>query len=163
LLVALTVIVVGHATTGIARVLFPSLLAVPDPTLAAFEWTSLRTQLQMRGLLDRPGLFVIAPSWIDAGRIDQALKGSVPVVVVGSDPLNFGFLYDPNGFVGRDALLIGRGISDDQLALTRSYFDAVTEAPAIVLGRSGMDEIDLRVLLAKDLKRPLPSYYGGGA
>lgn len=158
-LIVLAVIIVGHAATGAGRLLFPSLLGVKDPTLEAFEWDALRTELQKRGLLEREGVFVIAPNWIDAGRIDQALKGAVPVVIIGNDPKNFGFLYDPAEFVGRDALLIGRDIGGDKLALARSHFASVTEAAPFDFGRSGMDEIKLQVWLAKDLKKPLPISY----
>jgi len=159
LLIGLSIMIVGHTATGIGRVLLPSLLGARDPTLEAFEWTPLRTDLQARGLLEDKGLFVIAPNWIDAGRIDQALKGLLPVVIIGNDPKNFGFLYDPKAFVGHDALIIGQDISDDQLTLARSYFDAVTEAAPVEFGRSGMNEIRLRVLQAKLLQRPLPSRY----
>jgi 4-amino-4-deoxy-L-arabinose transferase-like glycosyltransferase len=160
LMVGLTIVIIGHAVTGYGRLIFPSVLA-RDPTLEAFEWTPLRTQLQARGLLDRKDLFVVAPYWLDAGRIDQALGGKLPVIAAGAlnAPKHFAFKYPPNAFVGWDALLIGRNINDEILSRLRPYFQSIEELAPVAFGRGGMDEIDLQVLLAKDLKKPIPSPY----
>jgi hypothetical protein len=161
LMVGLTFLIVGHAVTGYGRLLIPQLFARGDPTLEAFEWKPLRAELAARGLLDRPNLFVVATYWLEAGRIDQALRGALPVVAFGAlnDPKNFAFRYDQNRFVGEDALLIGRNIDSGVLARLRPYFESVEELPSITFGRSGLREIELRVLLARSLKMPFPSPY----
>jgi hypothetical protein len=159
-LVGLIFIIVGHAATGLGRVWFPGLLA-KDPTLEALEWTPLRHELQARGLLDRPELFVVVPHWITAGKIDHALGDALPVVVFGQDQRHFAFRYDPAIFVGRDALIMGRAddIEEDLPAL-RTYFESIEELPPFAFGRSGMRELETRILLAHTLKSPLPAAYG---
>jgi hypothetical protein len=158
-MVGLAFLIVGHAVTGYGRLLFPALSARSDPTLEAFEWTPLRSELRARGLLDRKALFVVAPYWLDAGRIDQALGGKLPVIAFGAlnDPKNFQFRYDPNTFLGHDALLIGRKIDADILSRLEPYFDSIKELTSVTFGRSGMQEIELRILLAKNLRVPFPS------
>ena len=50
-----------------------------NPNVDAVDWTSLQTELESRGLLDRPGLVVAALKWHEAGKIDYALGGRIPV------------------------------------------------------------------------------------
>ncbi len=69
-------------STG-CRVVIGNFRPGKDPALAAVDWTSLRQELAERGLLDRPGLVVAATRWLDAGKIDYALGGRVPVICLG--------------------------------------------------------------------------------
>lgn len=159
-LVGLVFIAVGHAATGLGRVWFPELLA-KDPTLEVLEWTSLRPELQARGLLDRPGLFVLAPHWITGGKLDHGLGGALPVVVFGPDQRHFAFRQDLGRFVGQDALLIG---PSEQVARVLpalgDYFESLEELPVAAVGRGGRPEIELRLVLGHKLRRPLPAVYG---
>jgi hypothetical protein len=157
--VALAVIVVAEATTGYARILAPHLLARGDPTREVFEWSQLPPELDSRGLL-RPGTFVITTNWIYAGKIDQVLHDAVPVVIFGSNPKQFGFRYDPRSLLGRDALVVGpvdsmHGVAEG----LRPHFESIEELAPVALGRSGMREIQLRVLFAHRLRTPLPGPY----
>ncbi|HPB74436.1 MAG TPA: glycosyltransferase family 39 protein [Chromatiaceae bacterium] len=159
-LVGLVFIAVGHAATGLGRVWFPTLLA-KDPTLEALEWTSLRPELQARGLLERPGLFVLAPHWITGGKLDHGLGGALPVVVFGPDQRHFAFRQDLGNFVGQDALLMG---PSEQVARVlpalADYFESLEELPTTAVGRGGRPEIELRLFLGHGLRRPLPAVYG---
>jgi len=159
LMFGLVFLVVGHTVTGYGRLLFPLLFARGDPSLEAFEWTALRTELKTRGFLDRKDMFVVAPDWISAGRIDQALGGKLAVIVFGDskDPKHFAFRYDPNAFVGHDALLIGRKIDEKMRSRLQPFFVSIEEQPSVTFGRSDMHEIELRILLARKLTAPLPS------
>jgi 4-amino-4-deoxy-L-arabinose transferase-like glycosyltransferase len=159
LMFGLVFLMVGHTVTGYGRLLFPSLFARGDPSLEAFEWTALRTELKTRGFLDRKDMFVVAPDWNSAGRIDQAMGGKLAVVVFGAskDPKHFAFRYDPNALVGHDALVISREIDEKMRARLRPFFVSIEELPSVTFGRSGMHEIQLRILLAKKLLAPLPS------
>jgi hypothetical protein len=165
----LAVIVVGEAATGFGKRAFPEAFRYPDPTLEAVEWTPLRRELATRGYLDRKDMFVVAPYWIDAARIDQALGGALPVIAFGdwNEPKNFELRYDRRTFLGRDALIIGVHIRPWVEARLRPFFASIEELPPVVFGRSGMPEISLRVLLGRKLLAPFPSYYapdapGGG-
>ncbi len=160
LLVVLAAIAVGHAATGYGKLLFPAAFAHGDPTLEAVAWTPLRAEFKARGYLDRNDMFVIAPNWMDAGRIDQALDGALPVTVFGdlAEAKNFDFSDNPKSWLGRDALIIGRTITPDREARLGPYFQSIEELPPLSFGRSGMREIELHILLAKRLKMPLPSF-----
>ena len=161
LLAALAVAVVAHAATGFGRLAFPWAFRQGDPTLETLEWTPLARELAARGCLDRNDLFVVAPYWLDAGRIDQALGGTLPVVAFGdwNEPKHFDLRYDPRSFLGRDALIIGIKIGPDIEGRLRPYFATLKELPPVIFGRSGMAEIKLRVFLGKTLLTPFPPFY----
>jgi hypothetical protein len=159
LLLVLAFLVVGHAATGYGRLLFPAAFAKGDVTLESLEWTPLREELQKRGLLEKKGLFVISGSPIDIGKIDQALADSMPMQVYGESK-QYAFRYDPKLLVGRDALIIGR--RDRMDGIDRSlapYFDSITELPSFAFGRSGMREVDVRILYGNHLKKSLALPY----
>jgi len=79
-------------------------------------------------------------------------------VVFGGNPKEFGLRYDPAEFLGRDALVLGPADSMKGVAgRLRPYFDAVDELAPFGLGRSGMQEIPLRLMRAHCLLKPLPS------
>lgn len=159
-LVGLVFLAVGHAATGLGRVWFPGLLA-KDPTLEALEWTSLRPKLQARGLLDHPGLFVMAPHWITGGKLDHGLGGALPVVVFGPDQRHFAFRQDLGLLVGRDALILGPEAQVTRvLPALADYFDRLEELPPLTLGRGGRPEVELRLFLGWRLRQPPPAAYG---
>jgi hypothetical protein len=82
----------------------------------------------------------------------------LPVVVFGSNPKQFGLRYDPQGLLGRDALVLGPADSMQGIdAGLRSHFDSIEELTPLALGRSGQPEIQLRVLQARKLRTPLPA------
>jgi len=160
---AVTVVVafllVGHAATGYGRLLFPKVFAKNDATLDALEWTPLRDELRRRGLFKRDGLFIISKSPIDIGKIDQALDDTMPMQVFGESK-QYAFRIDPVTLVGRDALIIDRSnrLNDVDKSLA-PYFESIEELPSFAFGRSGMNEISLRIFYAHFLKKPIPSPY----
>ena len=77
-----------------------------DPVLAAVDWISVRDELARRGWLDRTDLVVAATRWMDAGKIDYALGGALPVVCLGDDPRQYGLSAPTANFVGRDVLIV---------------------------------------------------------
>jgi Dolichyl-phosphate-mannose-protein mannosyltransferase len=156
---ALAVLFVTEANTGYGRILAPRLFAGGDPTLEVFDWSQLPPELKSRGLL-RPGSFVITTNWIYAGKIDHALHDAVPVVVFGSNPKQFGFRYDPQRLLGRDAVVVGPVDSMGGVAeRLRPYFDSLEELAPVTLGRPGLSEIQLQVVSAQRLTAPLPAPY----
>jgi 4-amino-4-deoxy-L-arabinose transferase-like glycosyltransferase len=159
LLVALAFLIVGHAATGYGRLLFPAGFAKGDPTLEALDWTPLRAELEARGLLKHKGLFIISGSPIDIGKIDYALHDAVPMQVFGESK-QYAFRYDPKIFVGRDALIIGRrDRMRGMVTALSNYFLSIEELPPFKFGRTGMSEVDVRIIYAHNLMRPLPSPY----
>jgi hypothetical protein len=159
ILVVVAVLAIGHAATGYGRLLFPSVFAKGDPTLEAYEWAPLRDELQRRGLLDKHGVFIISGNPIDIGKIDQALHDAVPMQVFGESK-QYAFRYDPQSLLGRDAIIVGQ--RNRTIGIRRGlapYFESVEELPSFGFGRSGMQEVDVRILYGHVLKKPLPSPY----
>ena len=87
-----------------------------DPSLDAVDWTSLREELAQRGLLGRPGLVVAATRWLDAGKIDYALRGRVPVICLGGDPREYGIIAPVADFAGADVLIVAPRVSPAEIA-----------------------------------------------
>jgi len=114
-----------------------------DPTLDIVDWTSLRTELEKRGLLDPPGLVVATLKWHEAGKIDYALGGLVPVICLGSDPRQYGLTADPDHYSGADALIVAPRRSLAQIeSQFRGRFDSIEPiAPATIMhaGRAAME------------------------
>ena len=113
-----------------------------DPDLAAVDWTSLRVDLAGRGLLARPGLAVAALRWYDAGKVDYALGGRVPVTCLGPDPREYGLVAPLAKFVGGDLLILAPRTTLAQIVRRfGSLFDSIQPlAPSAVLhnGALGM-------------------------
>jgi hypothetical protein len=161
-LAVVSVLIVGDAATGYGRLLFPTVFVKGDPTLESLEWTPLRDELRRRGLLGIKGLFVISASPIDVGKIDQALNDSMPMLVYGEGK-QYAFRYDLNTLVGHDALILG---SRNMGAIDRAlvpYFQSIEELPPFSFGRSGMDEVHVRILYGHVFKKPWPSPYAESA
>ena len=126
-----------------------------DPGLAAVDWASLRTELAERGLLDRPGMVVAATRWLDAGKIDYALGGRVPVICLGSDPREYGIIAPVGDYAGMDVLIVAPGISPAAIAARfGKLFDSIdTLAPATVL-HDGRPALILPLYLGHRLREP---------
>lgn len=131
------------AVIGQARVNWLASLTTTDPAvdIEGVDWTSVRADLAARGLLDG-NLVVAATRWHDAGKIDYALGGAVPVICLGPDPRQYGLVAPLTAYAGRDVLILAPRTTQDQLATKYGHlFDRLeTLAPATVLhaGRPAM-------------------------
>jgi 4-amino-4-deoxy-L-arabinose transferase-like glycosyltransferase len=147
-------VAVSDAATAWIRDAIPSLKT--DPTAEAMDWGRLRTELDRRGLL-KPGTFVVAAEWNEAGKIDQAVGDAAPVLVFNGDPREYAFREPSDHFLHHDALIIGRGPTVQQeLARIAPHFASLTPLPDVSVGRGSRDEIDLTVIAAHDLTSPYP-------
>jgi 4-amino-4-deoxy-L-arabinose transferase-like glycosyltransferase len=84
----------------------PSFLARAKDVAGGVNWTSLRPELAARGLLSQPGLVVAVTRWNDAGKIDYALGGSLPVVVLAADSREYGVVAPADRFIGHPMLIL---------------------------------------------------------
>ena len=123
-----------------------------DPTLAAVDWTALRADLARRGLLDRPGLVVAATRWLDAGKIDYALGGRVPVLCLGDDPREYGIVAPLAAFRGADVLIVAPKLSPAEIAARYGgLFDSVTALAPATLAHGGRGVLVLPLYLGRRL------------
>jgi hypothetical protein len=126
-----------------------------DPSVAAVDWTSLRQELDRRGLLDRPGMVVAATRWLDAGKIDYALGGRVSVICLGGDPREYGVIAPVADYAGSDVLIVAPGSSPAAIAARfGKLFDSIdTLKPAAVL-HDGRLALTLPLYLGRRLRDP---------
>jgi 4-amino-4-deoxy-L-arabinose transferase-like glycosyltransferase len=105
-----------------------------NPNIDAVDWTSLQTELERRGLLDRPGLVVAALKWHEAGKIDYALGARIPVLCLGRDTRQYGLIANPDDYAGADVLIVAPRRSFAQInSEFGSLFDAIEPiAPATI-------------------------------
>ncbi len=154
-------VLASHAATGWAGRAFPALFAKGDPTHEGLDWTDLRDRLAARGDLDRPDLFVGVWHWIDAGKVDAALGGRLPVTVLTGDPRNFAFQHDARTFAGRDAILVGRARTErGWVDRYRPHFQSIEPLPDLCVTRAGHCEVPLKAFLGRGYKGDFPLPFG---
>ncbi len=124
-----------------------------DPTVELLDWRVLQGALAQRGLLPA-GSVIAAVSWIDAGRVDYALGGRVPVLCLSDDPRQYAFLHDARGFEGRDLLLIANARRTDWRQRAAPYFQRIEPLPPLELLRAG--EPVLTLALARGIGLSMP-------
>ena len=153
-LAVLWIVAASDAATAWIRDMFPRLKT--DPTYEAIDWRRLRADLDRRGLL-KPGMFVVAAEWNEAGKIDQAVGDAAPVLVFSKDPREYAFRTDSGALLGHDALIVGRGPTVEQeLPALKAHFASLTPLDGFSVGRGDKAEIPLTVILAHDLTSPYP-------
>ena len=113
-----------------------------DPSIDLVDWTSLRTELESRSLLGRPGLVVATLKWHEAGKIDYALGGRIPVICLGPDARQYGLSENLDDYAGADVLIVAaRRLLPQIESQFKGRFDSIEPiAPATVMhaGRPAM-------------------------
>jgi hypothetical protein len=105
------------------------------------DWFSLRDELAERGLLEHAGLVVATLRWSDAGKIDYALGGRLPVICLGPDAHQYGLLARRDDYAGSDVLIVTRVPFQKIVGQYWFLFDSIEAmAPATILhaGRPAM-------------------------
>src|SRR5262249_31961281 len=88
---------------------------VPNPFLESLDWNDLKTEIEARGLANKPNLFVAATRWHEAGKIDYVLGGRLPVLCLCHDPRGYGVLTRLRAHLGDTALIIGRNLPPERV------------------------------------------------
>jgi 4-amino-4-deoxy-L-arabinose transferase-like glycosyltransferase len=131
----------------------PGSTTLEDPLLNALDWNNLAMELEARGLLGRPRLFVAATRWEEAGKIDYALHGKMPVLCLAREPHGYGVLTRPRAHLGEDALIIGRDLIPRRIQrIYGGYFASIEELPPIAILHAGQPAFELSVYLAHALR-----------
>jgi 4-amino-4-deoxy-L-arabinose transferase-like glycosyltransferase len=131
----------------VTAVVGPGFLARAKDVAGGVNWTELRPELEARGLLSQPGLVVAVTRWNDAGKIDYALDGSLPVVVLAADSREYGIVEPADRFIGRPMLIM---VPDSDPAALADHlapmFDQITILQSIPLRFGGYILLNLSVL-----------------
>jgi hypothetical protein len=124
-----------------------------DPSLDVVDWTSLRHDLAERGLLDQPNLAVAALKWSDAGKIDYALAGRLPVICLGPDAHQYALLARNEDHAGADVLIVTRAPFEKIVGQYWLSFDSIESiAPATIL-HAGRRALRLNLFLGHRLHK----------
>jgi hypothetical protein len=105
-----------------------------DPTAEGLDWTSLRDDLGLRGLLPA-GTVAAAFNWRDAGKIGRGLGPGATMLCLSSDARQFGFANPLRAFAGQDVLLllvlgpVDKAGVDKAVAKATPWFRAVEVLP----------------------------------
>jgi 4-amino-4-deoxy-L-arabinose transferase-like glycosyltransferase len=134
-----------------------------NPLLDALDWNSLESELETRGLFRRPNLFIVATQWREAGKIDYALHGKMPVLCLARDPHGYGVLTRPEAHIGEDALIMGRDLLPYRIRNYGNYFESIEELPPITIMQAGKPAFELSLYLAHSLRDVFPFVKTGGA
>ena len=110
--VVLTALVVIQAETGfLQRGGQSGLGLIPvanDPTLDSYGWDQVSRELETRGLLDQPELFLFSDRWYYSGHLAFATDHRIPVACYNRNHAqNFAYWSDPRDWVGRDGIFVG--------------------------------------------------------
>jgi hypothetical protein len=123
-----------------------------DPSLEVVDWTSLRQDLANRGLLDKPGLVIAALRWSDAGKIDYALGGNVPVICLGPDAHQYGLIARLGDYAGNDVLIVARATSLQQIIGQFWFlFDGIEPLAPVTVLHAGRPALTLNLFLGHRL------------
>jgi len=150
----------SHTATGWICKVEPQWFSKGDPAMEAMDWDGLSEGLTAKGLLDDKATFVVTNHWIDAGKMDYALGGKYPVLCLNNQPHHFAFMYQLADFTGKDALIVGRKLTSEDIANYQLYFASVEEIGNVPIKRAGKNEFDVSVYYAKKFKGTFPLPYG---
>jgi len=125
---------------------------IKDHSLDIVDWTSLREELSNRGFLDRPGLVIAATRWIDAGKIDYALGGRVPVICLGPDARQYGLIAKRDDYAGNDVLIaLPRGSRNSVVDEFRLLFDRIKPIPPATVLHAGWTAMSVPLFIGHHL------------
>jgi 4-amino-4-deoxy-L-arabinose transferase-like glycosyltransferase len=147
LLVGLLLVGTQMRLNWATAILGPGFLARAKDVAGGVNWTALRPELEARGLLSEPGLVVAVTRWNDAGKIDYALGGSLPVVVLAADSREYGIVAPADRFIGHPMLILAP--DSDTAALANRLapmFTHITIAQSIPLRFGGYTLLKLSIL-----------------
>jgi hypothetical protein len=133
-----------------------------DATTELIDYDELATALRGWGLLDRSDLFISADRWYLGGKVDYALKGRMPFLLLNSaDPREYAFFDSSSRWLGREGILVSRR---EDLAGVRAefapYCSSLDELGPVPIHRAGRVEVTLYVYRCGTLVRPFPTPYG---
>lgn len=124
-----------------------------NPIDEAVDWRDVAAELKARGLFRRDRLFVSATRWHEAGKIDRALGGEMPVLCLCRDPRGYGVVTRPADYLGQDALIMGRNLTTDRIrSVYGRCFDTFEQLAPITIRHAGQPAFELTIYMAHNLR-----------
>lgn len=124
-----------------------------DPTLQMADWTSLAHDLRGRGLLRAPVGAVAAVRWSDAAKIDYALGGRLPVIVLGGAPHEYGLIHPVQRYRGRTVLVLAPNVGPQRMqAEYGHYFTHIEALPPVIVTHAGRPALRVPAYFGEKLK-----------
>lgn len=124
-----------------------------DRTDMIQDWDDLRGAFEARGWFEPGKYVVVARNWIEAGKLDYALRGGVPVLVISNDRRHFQFLHDRADLRDREVLLVtlapiagAEAAQQRLLAEAANEFEDIKDLPPAFLTRGGRDYMQFVML-----------------
>jgi hypothetical protein len=132
-----------------------------DGTIELIDYTALEQTFRARGWLDRKDLFVFADVWHVGGKVDYALRGRMPFLLLSEvDPREYAFFDTPNRWVGKEGIFVSdRDKPADVERKFGPYCSRTEPLEPVEITRRGRVEITLRLYRCERLVRPFPLPY----
>jgi hypothetical protein len=124
-----------------------------DPVVDVVDWTSLRDDLAARGLLDRSRIVAAVLRWSDAGKIDYALSGRIPIICLGPDARQYGLIGRRDDYAGADVLIVTRAPPEKIIGQYWFVFDAIEPLAPVSVLHAGRPALRLNLLLGHRLHK----------
>jgi hypothetical protein len=161
LAVAMTAVVVIHATTGFfqrgGRFGLGLVPVTGDATLDGYGWDQVGRELQRRGLLDRPELFLFSDRWYYCGHLALATDRRIAVVCYNRNHAqNFAYWSKPEDWVGRDGIFVGVNDSRPVVADLERWFCRFEPLADIPVLRNGVCIRTVHLYRGIEQIRPFP-------
>ena len=160
--IIIAIVLGSHTATGWMKTAKPDWFAKSDPSWEALNWASLPGSLAERDFLDSSLKveFLIARHWIDAGKIDYAMGGKLPLLCLTDEPHHFAFMHNPAEFEGKNALIIGQRNMADVPKELAPYFETIEFKGNVPIYRQGQPQFDVAVYYGRNFKGQYPLPYG---
>ena len=119
----------------------------------AIDWTDLPRELKLRGMLGSPRLLIAATRWHEAGKIDYALRGRMPVICLCSDARGYALRPRPPQEKGANVLIVGRDLSADTVKSTYAGdFETIEELPPVAIKQAGAAAFHVALYLGRGFR-----------
>lgn len=119
--------------------------------LDAVDWTALPAELANRGLATGPDDVIAAVNWREAGKLDYAFGGRVPVICLNMDARQYGFNAWPSDYAGRDMIIVLRPRDEERALMLAPFFRRFEDAGTVSVPLSGHTSLPLRVFIGRSL------------
>jgi 4-amino-4-deoxy-L-arabinose transferase-like glycosyltransferase len=128
-------------------------ITLRNPLEEATDWTDLTRELELRGMLGSPRLLIAATRWHEAGKIDYALRGRMPVICLCSDARGYALRPRPPQEEGANVLIVGRGLSADTVkSIYANDFATIEELPPVAIKQAGAPSFHVALHLGRGFR-----------